>query len=66
MKSDLGDLFAIFPDLPRGSRRPVQDRVQDIRARAGAVRRRLEENARARKRQAERVSEMWRRRIGRR
>jgi hypothetical protein len=66
MKSDLGDLFAIFPDLPRGSRQPVEDRVEDIRARAGAVRRRMEENARARKQQAERVSAMWKRRIGRR
>ena len=66
MKSDLGDLFAIFPYLPRGSRQPVEDRVQDIRARAEAVRRRLEENVRARKQRAERVSEVWRRLIGRR
>jgi hypothetical protein len=62
MKHDLGDLFEIFPDLPGSFRLPsLEERVQAARALMGTARRRLEENARARKAQIRRAEEMRKR-----
>jgi hypothetical protein len=57
------DLFDIFPDLPRGRRQPVGDRIAEIRRRADAMREKMRINARDKKAAAARNKAAWERRL---
>jgi hypothetical protein len=63
MKTAMGDLFDLFPDLPWFPRRSSYQGVLDVQLRAEAARRRMVVSVAQRKRVAGLVRAAWRRRM---
>ena len=59
------DLFDIFPDLPHPPRRPLSQRLEELRRRADEVRGRFIAETAKRRVIAQRVQEHWRKKFGR-
>jgi len=59
------DLFDIFPDLPWPKKRPIHERLQEVRARAEDVHQRMNSAILVRRAVARRAQDAWRRKVGR-
>jgi hypothetical protein len=62
---DVSDLFDLLPDLPWPRRRPLQQRLDDVRRRADAVRAQFRTATERQKVNARRAQDAWKRKIGR-
>ena len=59
------DLFDIFPDLPGFPRRPLAERVREVRDQADEARRQMKAAIDERKRAVKRVQKRWKKKTGR-